>query len=431
MSRFGPGWIPAVAATLAVALSGCSSIAGEAAGDGRIAAAPLSVAPPPPRPADLMVVPVSFAEWRSGFRMRALAAGITAATFDDAFRDIAVNDRVLELDDHQPEFTRPIWDYLDGAVSLKRIASGSVQAQTKAALLRAIESRYGVDYPILLAIWGLESGFGANFGKIPVIESLATLAYDGRRKAWAEEQLVAALNILQAGDISPERMVGSWAGAMGHTQFIPTSFLSYAVDHNGDGRRDIWAVGAVDALASTANYLSHFGWTRGAPTVVEVRLGGGFDYASAGAGTRRSAAQWLAAGVAPVSGALPPGDDLAILLPAGASGPAFAVYPNFRVIKRYNNATSYALAVAHLAQRITGAPSFTGAWPRDDRPLSRTQKQDLQERLTALGYDTQGADGIIGPNSRAAIRGFQAARGLIPDGYVSVALLDAVRAAGG
>ena len=376
--------------------------------------------------------PRNFAEWKAGFRARALESGIVPVVFDKAFSGIELNERVISLDSRQPEFTRPIWEYLDSAVSNSRVSTGRAQAEAKRAVLNQIEKRYGADYEAVLAIWGLESGFGSNFGSIPVIESMATLAYEGRRKKFAEEQLIAALRILQAGDIEPAQMVGSWAGAMGHTQFIPTSFLSYAVDFTGDGRRDLWAADAQDALASTANYLGRFGWTRGSPAVVEVVLPKGFDYALADDATRMTAAEWRALGARAMEGRLAMGDEMiSILLPAGARGPAFAAYPNFRVIKRYNNSTSYALAVAKLADRIKGGPGIKAAWPRGDRPLSRTEKKDLQQRLTALGYDTQGVDGIIGPNSRKAVRGFQQANGLLPDGYVSASLLEAVHRAGG
>jgi membrane-bound lytic murein transglycosylase B len=288
-----------------------------------------------------------------------------------------------------------------------------------------------VDSEAVLAVWGLESSFGGNFGSMSVIRSMATLAYEGRRKKFAEDELLAALRILEAGDITPERLVGSWAGAMGHTQFIPSSFLAYAVDFTGDGRRDLWAPDAIDALASTANYLSRFGWDRGVPPVVEVSLPAGFDYAQADQSIRKPVAEWQALGVRALDGQLPGGAEVSILLPAGARGPAFAAYPNFRTIKRYNNSTSYALAVAKLADRIRGGPAIRASWPRGDRPLSRTEKQELQSRLTALGFDTKGVDGIIGPNSRTAVRQFQKARGLVPDGYVSADLLQAVRSAGG
>jgi membrane-bound lytic murein transglycosylase B len=333
----------------------------------------------------------------------------------------------MRLDSSQPEFARPIWEYLDSAVSDTRVATGRRLAAEKADDLARIEAAYGVDSEIVLAIWGLESAFGANYGDIPVIRALATLAWEGRRRDFAEEQLLQALRILDAGEFGPERMVGSWAGAMGHTQFIPTSFAAYAVDFDGDGRRDLWREDALDALASTANYLARFGWKRGAPWGVEARLPAGFDYALAD-GTRRPLAEWARLGVTTLDGApLPSAGDAAIIAPAGARGPIFAVYDNFYVIRRYNNATSYALAVGHLGARIAGAGPFRQSWPRDDRTLSRTEKRELQIMLTRLGYDTGGVDGVVGPDTRTAIRGWQAAQGLPADGYDSGDLLDAVR----
>ncbi len=374
----------------------------------------------------------TFESWRTAFRTKALSSGISAGTFDAAFAGVRPNPQVLELDGRQPEFTRPIWEYLDGAVSDGRVATGQAKARDKRSVLAQIEKQFGVDSEAVLAIWGLESSYGGNFGSMSVIRSMATLAYEGRRKQFAEAELLGALRILQAGDITPQRMVGSWAGAMGHTQFIPSSFLSYAVDFTGDGKRDLWAPDAVDALASTANYLSKFGWIRGLPPVIEVTLPADFDYLLADDAVRRPVAEWQRLGVRGVGGRLPLGDELvSILLPAGAKGPAFAAFPNFRTIKRYNNSTSYALAVSKLADRIRGGPGIAGSWPRGDRPLSRTEKQELQSLLTALGFDTKGVDGIIGPNSRAAVRQFQKARGLVPDGYVSAELLRAVRSAGG
>ncbi|MHA1527552.1 MAG: lytic murein transglycosylase [Alphaproteobacteria bacterium] len=376
-----------------------------------------------------------FDAWRGGFRQRALAAGITGKVFDAAFAGVGVNERVLELDRYQPEFVRPIWEYLDSAVSGTRIADGRARASEHDRTLRGIEARYGVDLGIVAAVWGIESAYGYNFGSIPVIESLATLAFEGRRRDFAEEQLIAALRIQQSGDVEPGRMVGSWAGAMGHTQFIPTSFEAYAVDFTGDGKRDVWSDNPADALASTANYLSRFGWQRAEPSVIEVTLQAGFDYRLADDRTRKSAAGWEALGVRAVSGRLLPSEAVTILLPAGARGPAFAVYPNFRVIKRYNNATSYALAVALLAGRIDSSIAFGARvamdWPRGDRPLTRDETEELQRRLTTLGYPTQGIDGIVGPNTRSAIRNFQADKEMVPDGYLSVALLERVRAAAG
>lgn len=411
-------------AALSVALSaGCAGSAPPAG----VATAPAPAARPgpaaePARPAD-------FRAWQADFRRRALAAGIGPATLDAAFAGVGVNARVLELDRFQPEFVRPIWEYLDSAVSDTRIANGRRLRAEKADDLARIEAQFGVEREVVLAIWGLESAFGANYGTIPVIESLATLAYDGRRRAFGEEQLLAALRILQAGDITPARMVGSWAGAMGHTQFIPTSFEAYAVDFTGDGRRDLWAPDALDALASTANYLARFGWQRGAPWGAEVRLPVGFDFGLAD-DRPRTAAFWNEQGVRRMDGQpLADHGAAALILPAGARGPAFVTYPNFRVIRRYNNATSYALAVGHLADRIAGGGPFLGAWPRDERALSRREKEEMQQMLTALGFDTQGTDGVVGPNTRAAIRAFQTREGLPADGNDSAALLEALRRA--
>ncbi len=408
-------------------VAGCASAEGprsmEGSPPGR-PSAPAQAAPAAPSQ--------SFAQWRQGFRGKALAQGIGASVFDTAFEGVSPNAQVMKLDAYQPEFSKPIWEYLDSAVSDQRVETGRQMRAAKGPLLDRIEQRFGVDREIVLAIWGLESAFGVNYGDIPVIESLATLAWEGRRQDFAEEQLLAALRILQAGDVTPRRMVGSWAGAMGHTQFIPTSFEQYAVDLAGDGKRDLWSEDAADALASTANYLSRFGWRMGEPTAVEVRLPQGFDFAQADPSIRRPASEWAAMGVTGFGGgALPAAAEVAIIAPAGARGPAFAAYPNFRTIMRYNNATSYALAASLLAQRIEGGAGIRGEWPRGDRPLSRTERIEMQERLTRMGYDTQGVDGIIGPNSRDAIRNFQQARGITPDGYDSMALLEALRRAGG
>ena len=223
----------------------------------------------------------SFSIWRDEFRGRALAQGIRPEVFDAAFRGVGENKDVVRLDGAQAEFTKPIWEYLDGAASTARIQTGQAKARELNSTLAAIETRYGVDSQVVLAVWGMETNYGSNRGSIPVIESLATLAYEGRRRGFAEDQLVAALRILQAGDVTPDAMRGSWAGAMGHTQFIPSSYLDYAVDFTGDGRRDVWGDDPTDALASAANYLAKAGWQRGRPWGMEVRLPEGFNYGSA------------------------------------------------------------------------------------------------------------------------------------------------------
>ena len=374
-----------------------------------------------PRPAD-------FIAWRDGFRSRALSAGISPQVFDTAFAGVGVNADVVRLDNKQAEFTKPIWDYLDSAASPARIETGRERRAALKPTLDAIEARYGVDQQAVLAIWGMESNFGKNRGSIPVIESLATLAYDGRRQSFAEEQLIGALRILQSGDVDPAHMVGSWAGAMGHTQFIPTSYLSYAVDFGGDGHRDVWSDDPTDALASTANYLARSGWTHGQPWGMEVKVPEGFNYGSADQSNVRPTADWRARGVTEVNGRpLPDHGPMAVIAPAGARGPAFAVYHNFFVIKKYNNALSYAMGVGHLGDRIMGGGPFQGAWPRGDRELSRSEKIEIQEKLMARGYATGEADGVIGPDTTTAIRAYQRSIGMVPDGYASAELLQRLR----
>ncbi|WP_118136031.1 lytic murein transglycosylase [Oceanicella sp. SM1341] len=422
--------LAAVGATALLGLAGCADTASRAQ-----EAAPVAAARPEPRPAEGAVAaprPADFVAWRNGFRSRALSRGIRADVFDTAFAGVGVNERVIELDRYQPEFRRQIWDYLDRAVSDTRVANGRDMASRYASLVSSIESRYGVDGQYVLAIWGLESAYGSSMGSMNVIESLATLAYEGRRQDFAETQLLTALQILQEGDVPASRMTGSWAGAMGHTQFIPTSFEEYAQDWNGDGRRDIWASDPSDALASTANYLARFGWQKGQPWGVEVKLPAGFDIARADGNDWRPVASWRAAGVTRISGgALPEAGEAALLAPAGGRGPVFAVFKNFQVIKRYNNATSYALAVGHLGDRIEGGGPFVASWPRDEQALTVNETIELQERLTALGFDTQGSDGLVGPNTIEAIRAFQRQAGLAPDGFPTKQLLARVKSAGG
>ena len=372
----------------------------------------------------------SFAQWRSEFRTRALAQGITGQVFDATMAGIEPSARVEELDGSQPEFVRPIWEYLDTAVSDTRVANGQREAAAQAQSLRAIEARYGTDTRAVLAIWGMETAYGEVRGSFPVAKSLATLAFEGRRREWAERELVATMRIVQEGDAQPSELIGSWAGAMGHTQFMPTSFQSYAQDFDGDGRRNIWANDPTDALASASHYLRQEGWTPGQPWGMEVRLPAGFDWSLVGPSIRRPAVFWNDAGVRTYGGsALPDHGAAALLAPAGAGGPVFLTYPNFNVIKRYNNSDSYALAIGLLGDRINGGNGVRAEWPRDVLPLTRSDRRELQQRLTTLGYDTQGTDGLIGPNSQAAIRRFQSSQGLVPDGYASDKLLAQLRAA--
>jgi lytic murein transglycosylase len=291
----------------------------------------------------------------------------------------------------------------------------------------AAAARYGVPAAVLIAVWGIESDFGNNFGDIPTIDALATLAFEGRRETWARGQLVDALKILQSGDIARAGMVGSWAGAMGQTQFLPSAYLAYAVDADGDGRRDIWG-SMADVLSSTANFLARSGWRAGEPWGTEVRLPAGFDVGRADEAIRQSSARWAAEGVQTADGApLPELAEASLLLPAGARGPAFMVGPNFRAIRRYNNSVSYALAVGLLAQRLDGGPDVQAAWPRDLPALTRSQLLELQEALNQQGFASGKPDGLLGPATRDALRRYQRSIGLPADGYPTLELLERLK----
>ena len=370
----------------------------------------------------------AFDAWVEGFRGRARGAGISEAALQTGFRGVGFLPGVIEKDRNQTEFTRSIQDYLAIAASDERVSKGRAGLAAQGGTLAEIEARYGVEAHVVTAIWGLESFYGERRGNVPVISALSTLAFEGRRGPFFEQQLIAALKIIQNGDTTPEQMTGSWAGAMGHTQFIPTSYLGFAVDFRGDGRRDIWSDDPTDALASTAAYLAKSGWTRGQPWGVEVRLPSGFGTGQTGRGTTRSPADWAALGVRDMSGGVVANHGAAsILIPAGAAGPAFMVFRNFTVITRYNNAESYVIGVGHLSDRLRGGPAIQGAFPPDAQGMTIADRQELQRRLTAAGFDTQGSDGVIGNNTRAAISAWQARAGLPVTGEPSLAILAALR----
>ncbi|MEO1640860.1 MAG: lytic murein transglycosylase [Pseudomonadota bacterium] len=369
-----------------------------------------------------------FQSWIAGFRGRARRAGITDGTFNAAFADVQYLPDSIERDRNQAEFVRPLADYMSTAVSDTRVRNGRSLVQQYAGLLAAIEVRYEVEPHIVTAVWGMESNYGQRRGDTPLISTLATLAYDGRRGRFFESQLIAALKILQNGDVAPRNMTGSWAGAMGHTQFIPTSYEAYAVDFTGDGRRDIWADDPSDALASTAAYFRRFSWRRGQPWGVEVRLPRGFNYNQTGRAVTRSPADWASQGVVDTAGrAVPNYGNATISTPTGAGGPAFMLFRNYDVINRYNNAEAYIIGVGHLGDRIRGAGPLRTPFPPDERRLRRAERRELQERLTRAGFSTQGVDGVIGPNTRSAIRAYQRSQGLIPDGHPSLSLLQRLR----
>ena len=364
----------------------------------------------------------AFDAWVEAFRARAAGQGISGATLDAAFRGAGFLPEVIEKDRNQAEFSRTLEDYLSIAASDERVSLGRAALARHGAALGQIEARYGVPPHVVTAFWGLESFYGTRQGDVPVISALSTLAYEGRRASFFESQLIAALRILQAGDISPGAMTGSWAGAMGHTQFIPTSFLSYAVDFTGDGRRDIWSADPTDALASTANYLAKAGWRRGQLWGLEVRLPDGFS-GPIGRGTTRSVADWSAAGVRTADGGALPDHGPGSILRPQAGGPGFLVFRNFGVILRYNNAESYAIGIGHLSDRLRGGAPIRGSFPPDAAGMSKADRQRLQSRLTAAGYDAGTADGVIGTKTRDAISAFQRARGLPVTGEPSQDLL--------
>ncbi|MHA6264783.1 lytic murein transglycosylase [Arenibacterium sp. CAU 1754] len=378
----------------------------------------------PAAPAMRAVPNARFDAWVAGFRARAAAQGISQATLARGFRNVGYLPDVVERDRNQTEFTRTLEDYLAIAASDERISKGRAALSRHRATLNAIEARYGVPPEVVTAVWGLESFYGERRGDVPVISAVSTLAFDGRRGAFFEKQLIAALRILQNGDITPERMTGSWAGAMGHTQFIPTSYQAYAVDFRGDGRRDIWSDDPTDALASTAAYLAKSGWRKGQPWGVEVKLPGGFNTGQTGRGTSKSTAAWAALGVRDMNGrAVPDHGAASILIPSGKSGPAFMIFRNFTVISRYNNAESYVIGIGHLSDRLRGGPPIRGAFPPDARGMTIDDRKALQRRLTAKGFDTQGSDGVIGPNTQNAIRSYQRSVGLPVTGEPSLQLL--------
>lgn len=384
-----------------------------------------------PRAQEVPVVDVAnlgFERWIVEFKQRAVARGIDNALLDRAFDGVVYSTPIIQRDRNQSEFTKTIWEYLDSATSDLRVENGRKALAREARSLGAIEAKYGVPKEIVTAVWGLESAYGTFKGDTDIVEALATLAYDGRRGKFFEAQLIAAFEILQAGDVAPRAMTGSWAGAMGHTQFIPTSYLAHAVDFTGDGKRDIWGDDPTDALASTAAYLADAGWVRGQPWGLEVVLPEGFAYEIAGEHVKKSAAEWNALGVRDIDGReIADHGPASIRLPGGARGAAFMTFRNFEVLERYNSADAYVIGVGHLADRIAGGAKIRSGWPREDRALTRVEREELQERLAGAGFDPGGVDGRIGPKTLAAVRAYQKHIGVVPDGYASLQILTRLR----
>ncbi len=368
-----------------------------------------------------------------GLRKTALSRGISASTFDAAMKGVEPDPDVIKSFEYQPEFRSPIWDYVAGLVDDERVADGREQLTRWDSVLRDAERAYGVDRHVIVAVWGVESNFGRIQGTRELVRSLTTLVCANKRESFFRGELMATLSILQSGDIAAEALTGSWAGAFGQTQFMPTTYQRLAVDFDGDGKRDV--VNSVpDALGSTANYLARAGWVTGQPWGYEVRIPENYAGPS-GRRTRQSLAQWTALGVRrieplQVGGKPQPADSVqaALLLPAGPKGPAFLVFRNFDAIYGYNAAESYALSIAHLSDRLQGAPGFSTPWPTDDPGLSRAERREVQQRLLDRGYDIGAVDGMIGAKSRSAIRDFQTSQGLTVDGRAGLRVLNALRA---
>ncbi len=393
--------------------------------------------PPPVSPAPAAQPPVLvpdplYAACITDLRAVAEKRGIAPANFDTYMQGLAADMSVLDLLDAQPEFTTPLWDYLAALVDDQRVADGQAMLATHRDLLDRVALAYGVDAATVVAVWGVESDYGRVFGKRPLLVSLSTLSCFGRRQAFFRGEFLTTLKLLQAGDIRAEGLTGSWAGAFGHTQFMPSTYERIAVDFDGDVRRNL--IDSIpDALASTANYLVTSGWRTGETWGYEVKLPPGFDVAQAGRTNRKPLSQWTALGIARVDGQPLPADDraAAVLVPTGIAGPAFLVFKNYDAIYSYNAAESYALAIALLADRLRGGTGLVTAWPTDDPGLGRPQRRELQTLLLARGHAIGTADGMIGTQTRRAIVVEQQRLGLQPaDGRAGAKILAALKAEG-
>lgn len=423
-----------------LALAGCASPQGpapvaEAPPPAAMAAAsPARAVVPPPPPPPVSIAPLTasgdmvFDAWAADFQTRALAAGIAPNVLAREMAGLSPNPRVASLDTQQPEFSKPVSEYIKGVISPQRIATGQRKRAATPAL-GAIESRFGVPSDILLGVWAMESAYGELQGDFDIVRAFATLAAQGRRRGFAETELIAALKIIQSGEQPRSRLKGSWAGAMGQTQFIPSMYLSTAVDMDGDGRRDIWNSSA-DSLASAANLLMRAGWVRGQSWAREVTAPPGFDF-SLTEGPRETPRWWAERGVARADGrgwsAADSTAQAQLIAPAGAGGPMFLLFPNHFALRQYNNSLAYALGVGLLADRLAGGPGLMRPWPQEI-PLPLVDRMTAQRALMALGFDTGGADGVVGLKTRAALRTWQKARGVTADGYLSTDMVRRLKA---
>jgi membrane-bound lytic murein transglycosylase B len=412
---------PALAALLLLLAAACAPV--------RLAPAPTPVPPPVVAPPGLPPLPAmggdaQFQAFIRDFETTAVAAGITPDTYNKAMAGVTPIAAIQQVIDNQPEFAKQIWSYLDAAVSARRVANAKVMLARYATVLSGIETRTGVPKEILVAIWGMETDYGSSVGDYSLFASLTTQAYQGPRQQYARRELLAALKLLQQENYPISEMTSSWAGAFGQTQFMPSTFFKYATDGDGDGKIDLWSSPA-DALASTAALFANEGWQTGKPWAYAVTLPEIFDFSLTDLDDQRPLSDWAAMGVKTASGDdLPAGDDPAsIYLPAGARGPAFMLFNNFRVIMKYNNAASYALAVGMLADRMTGAAALAVNWPREERALSHDERSQFQNDLKSLGYDPGDTDGVLGRKTRVALKAYQKSKNLPADGFPTASLL--------
>jgi len=372
--------------------------------------------------------PAEFEACVRDLREQAHEAGVKHRTFDRAFKGVEPDPSVLDAMQSQPEFETPIWEYLGRLVDDKRIAEGQARLERWAPVLERAEQQYGVDRYTIVAVWGVESDYGRIMGQRPLVRSLATVSCYGERQKFFRGELFATLQIVQSGDMKADALKGSWAGAFGHTQFMPSTYQRAAVDFDGDGKRDLVA-SVPDALGSVANFLRAAKWKAGEGWGYEVKLPDKYDGPS-GRHDRRALETWRQAGITRVDGSpLQIDGEAALLLPAGTRGPAFLVFANFNAIHAYNRSESYALAIAHLSDRLRGAPAIRTPWPTDDPVLSRTERRELQQLLIEKGFLDGDPDGIVGSRTVAAVKAFQSSVGLAPYGYASARVLNALRAA--
>ena len=374
----------------------------------------------------------SFQGCLANLRSQAIASGVSGSTYDRYTQNLSPDYSVIDKLNYQPEFSTPIWDYLSGLVDNERVQTGQQKLAQHRVVLNRVEQTYGVPAETVVAVWGVESNYGDISGKYPLLQALGTLSCEGRRQGYFLGEFFATMRILQRGDLTQDQLYGSWAGAFGHTQFMPSTYERLAVDFDGDGRRDLVS-STTDALASTANFLKRAGWQTGMPWGFEVKIPQGVSIAGESRRNKRSLNSWIAQGVtradgtALIQGNLSGSTPAGLITPAGANGPAFLVFKNFDAIYSYNAAESYGLAIAHLSDRLRGGTPFLTAWPTDDAGTSRAERREIQQFLIQRGYDIGAIDGLIGDKSRQAIQKEQSRLGLNPTGRAGQQILRAFR----